>query len=90
MPERRFLSTEGLQGYALYQIPYHRQFLIECRSCGVQKEMSRDHLEQANERLSLTEMAPRFRCALCGEKTAVIMAGSWETIECRDGSSTRS
>ncbi|MCF6370708.1 hypothetical protein [Rhizobium halophilum] len=77
MPERRFLPTPLLAGYALYQIPYHCQFAIECRSCGVLKDMPREDLNQVSKDMSLKELSPRFRCTLCGEKNATIMAGDW-------------
>jgi len=88
MPEGRFLPAPRLQGYALHTIPDSRIFMIECRSCGTRREISREVLQRAGQYLTLDELAPRFRCSLCGEKNADIMAGDSAAGigECRTGS----
>lgn len=87
MHERRFIPTPLLQTYALYQIPHHVYFVIECLSCGVVKDIAREYLEQAGAYNSLNELSPRFRCTLCGERDARIMAGGWAD-EFRQGPSS--
>jgi len=75
--ERRFIPTPLLQTYALYRIPHHVSFAIECLSCGVVKDIARQYLEHACAHNSLKELSPRFRCTLCGERDARITAGDW-------------
>jgi len=77
MHERRFIPTPLLQTYALYQVPHHVYFAIECMSCGVVKDIAREYLEQAGAYSRLKELSPRFRCTSCGQKNARIMAGDW-------------
>jgi len=43
MHERRFIPAPLLQTYALYQIPHHAYFAIECLSCGVVRRHRRPH-----------------------------------------------
>ena len=77
MPEIRFIPATRLEHYALYQIPHHSQFAIECLSCGVLKDIAREYLSQVSSDMSLAELSPLFRCTLCGAKNAKIMAGGW-------------
>lgn len=77
MTERHFIPANMLERYALYQIPHGRTFVVECRACGVMKEIDRASLDRVSPLMSLKELSPRFRCTLCGEKNARIMAGGW-------------
>lgn len=77
MHERRFIPAPLLQTYALYQIPHHAYFAIECLICGAVKDIAREYLEKAGAYSSLKDLSPRFRCTLCGERNARIMAGGW-------------
>jgi len=77
MTKRHFIPATLLEIYALYQIPHGRTFVIECRSCRVMKEIDRASLDRVSSLISLKELSPRFRCTLCGEKNARIMAGGW-------------
>jgi len=77
MTESRFVPYRWLSHHAIYQLPHDTCFLVRCNGCGVERDISREYLEQVGRYLSPKAIEPRFRCILCGKKDAAIIAGGW-------------
>ncbi|MGW9232702.1 hypothetical protein ACWGPT_17725 [Pseudorhizobium sp. NPDC055634] len=77
MTECHFIAANMLETYALYQIPHGRTFVVECRACGMMKEIDRASLDRVSSLMSLKELSPAS-AAPCAERRT---RGLWLEME---------
>ncbi|MGN7802934.1 hypothetical protein ACTJKE_09385 [Ensifer sp. 22521] len=75
---RKFIPTspQGAHNTTLNIIPHDVTFLVQCRVCGVTREVDRKALgAKTNGAGELADIEQRLSCSSCGTKDARLMYG---------------